>query len=306
MPEQLRLGLVGCGRLAERGYLPAIRRAKGVRLGAVADPVQSRCLALAAEAPRYESAAEMLAAGGLGAVILATPAGAHVADARLAAAAGLPALVEKPPAPDAASARELAGLEPMPWVGFNRRFEPGLERLRASVPAGEEVELSLELHQHDGGWGSHVVTEDALAGLGSHLIDLARWLTGSEIVRVRALQLDQARALVELELDRGSARVSCGVGGFHRDRIEVNRPGGGRVARRVADGRGRRALIRLRRPRLNALVALLVGQLEELASACRGLPAPRLATAADGAAVMASIDAARRSSQSRGEWRAVD
>jgi hypothetical protein len=40
--EPLRLGLVGCGRLAERGYVRAVARAKGVEIVAVADPDRSR------------------------------------------------------------------------------------------------------------------------------------------------------------------------------------------------------------------------------------------------------------------------
>jgi predicted dehydrogenase len=83
---ELQVGLVGCGRLAERGYLPAIERAKGIRLVGIADPVSSRCRRLAAEVPTHDSAAALLAGGNLEALVLATPAAAHLADARLAAA----------------------------------------------------------------------------------------------------------------------------------------------------------------------------------------------------------------------------
>ncbi|MFL5945308.1 MAG: hypothetical protein ACJ74D_07910 [Gaiellaceae bacterium] len=40
--SELRLGLIGCGLIAERGYLPALRRARGVRLVAVADRIGAR------------------------------------------------------------------------------------------------------------------------------------------------------------------------------------------------------------------------------------------------------------------------
>src|SRR5689334_11487802 len=122
----MRLGLIGCGRLAERGYIPALRRARGIRLSAVADPVPGRCADVAPGVPAFAGAAEVLEAGAADALVLATPAHALLGDARLAAAAGVPTLVEKPPAPTVRDTEELAALEPMPFVGFNRRFEPAL------------------------------------------------------------------------------------------------------------------------------------------------------------------------------------
>ena len=61
--EEVRLGLIGCGLIAERGYGPALERADGVRLAAVADPVRARCAQVAPGVPAFGSAAEMLEAG---------------------------------------------------------------------------------------------------------------------------------------------------------------------------------------------------------------------------------------------------
>ena len=55
----------------------------------------------------------------------------HTADAAVAAAAGVHALLEKPPAPSAGERRSPSlQLDPAPWVGFNRRFDPGARRVR--------------------------------------------------------------------------------------------------------------------------------------------------------------------------------
>ena len=71
-PRPLRLGLVGCGRLAEAGYVPAIAATDGVELVAVADPRSDRRDLLASlaavhrggtSAATFASAAELLAAG---------------------------------------------------------------------------------------------------------------------------------------------------------------------------------------------------------------------------------------------------
>jgi len=122
----VRLGLIGCGLVAERGYIPALRRAHGVQLVAVADPVAARCAEVAPGVAAFASAGDMLEAGVADALVLATPAHAHVDDAVTAATAGVPVLVEKPPAPTASDAERLVALDPQPFVGLNRRFEPPL------------------------------------------------------------------------------------------------------------------------------------------------------------------------------------
>ena len=64
MTEPVRLGLIGCGRIAERGYLPALRRARGVVLTAVADSVHGRAETLAPDQPAFTDV-DALAASGL-------------------------------------------------------------------------------------------------------------------------------------------------------------------------------------------------------------------------------------------------
>ena len=150
----LRVGLVGCGRLAERGYVPALKLAQGITLAALADPVLSRCDTVAPGVPAYTSAAALLAAAEVDAVVLATPAAAHVADATLAAEAGVPALVEKPPASDLAEAQALARLDPAPRIGFNRRFEPWLHALRERLRRDSALEIALEMQYAADSWRS--------------------------------------------------------------------------------------------------------------------------------------------------------
>lgn len=302
MTSDLRLGLVGCGRLAELGHIPAMRKASGLTLAAVADPELSRCRRLAPDVPAFDSAAALLAAGGVDALVLATPAAAHVRDATAAVDAGVPVLVEKPPAPGADEAAVLVRLDPSPWIGLNRRFEPGIRRLRERIGAGAARELDLALHQ-PGRWASHAVADDVLLATGTHLIDLARWLSGAGIERVRATELSEDVASLELELDGARARISCARGRPHRDRVEVRGRDGATLGRYVGEVIWRRGLRRLARlGTASGLVHLLVLELEEFAGAVRGKPAPTLATAADGVAMMAAVDAAHRSAISAGAW----
>jgi predicted dehydrogenase len=297
---------VGCGRLAERGYVPAARAAHGVELAAVADIDPARCERAAPGVPAYEGARALIADARVEAVVLATPAFAHLADARLAAAAGLPALVEKPPATDAREAAALARLDPRPWIGFNRRFERSLGRMHAALPAGGPFDLTLQMSYRRRSWSSHVTSDDALLDLGPHLVDLARWLTGARVERVRAEKIEPVRAVFELDLRDGRARASCAIDRPYRERVEARGPDGRLLARDSRGGLVRGVLAHLPgRGGDHPLVASLTAQLEAFARAIRGEPAGSLATAEEGAAAMAAIEGARDSAAAGGGWEPV-
>lgn len=290
----LRLGLVGCGRLAELGYLPAAGRTSAVELVAVADPDparRSRLASLGGDARRgrlaaFASARELL--GEVDAVVLASPAPAHLDDAVAAAEAGVAVLVEKPPAPDAAGAAALAALQPAPWVGFNRRFDTQVQAVRDAVPATGDLSLTLRLHYRRASWGAAAVDDPVLLDLGPHVVDLARWLTGSEVVRVAHADLSHDRASIQLELERGTAWLDLAADRLHRELIEVR---GTTVARHEVGGPVAAVTGRLL-PGPHPLVASLAAQLDAFARAVRGEPAPDLGTAADGVAVMTVLDGA--------------
>lgn len=294
------IGLVGCGRLAQVGYLPALRAAEGLRLVAVADPAPPRRAEVAGQrVPAFATAAELLEATAVDGLVLATPASAHLADARRAAAVGVTALVEKPPAPDAADAAALAALTPAPRVGFNRRFDPRTARVRDAA-AGAGLEVRLELRYRRRSWRAHTVADDALLDLGPHLIDLARWTTGQEVTAVEGAVLLPERAAFGLTLTDGRAAVRCATDRPHRERVEVRGPDG-RVLARAGRGGLVAGLWERLRPRPRPLVASLTRQLEAFAAVLDGAPAPDLGTAADGAAVMAVVDAVRASARGDGD-----
>ena len=295
----LRLGLVGCGRLAEFGYLPAFRQAKGIKLVGVADINPSRCQAIAPGVPAYENIHTLIDAGGIDALVISTPTRFHLSDARSAANAGLPALLEKPPGLNLEEATKLCGLRSCPWIGFNRRFDPDIARLKYESP--RDGNMQLELHYRRTSWKPFDMQDDALLDLAPHLIDLARWLTGSEILSARAVSLNECRVNLDLKLELGHAAISCSNDTHYRERI-VLRDSQGRV--RGAYKRGglvAGVAARLQPKRESPLVQPIVGQLEAFALAVRGmLDRSPLATSADGLAVMVVIDAVRRSAAQNG------
>jgi predicted dehydrogenase len=287
---ELRLGLVGCGRLAERGYVPAARLAQGVRLAAVADRVPERCAHAAPGIPSYTCAAELLDARAADLLVLATPARAHLLDARLAAAAGIPTLVEKPPAPTVGEAAELAALDPQPWVGFNRRFEPALRALRRAAQDLARVDLSFLLRVRRSSWRSVEVDDDVVLDLGPHAVDLAFWIAQAEPESVAA-HVDGQRVMFEIGFGaRGAARIECVGNRPYLERVEL-RSGNGPVARYERGGL-RQGFLALLRGSESPLVPSLAHQLESCARAVRGSTERDLATASDGLRVMRTLAAA--------------
>ena len=196
----------------------------------------------------------------------------------------------RPTAPGPAA---IAALDPPPWVAFNRRFDPGAAAVRRAIPAEAPVTVELEIHYRRASWGAVSVADDALGDLGPHLVDWARWLLDAEVVEVRAASLAHERAALTLDLGRGrTARLRAATDAPHRERVEVRDPSGALIARHRRGGLVDGVLGRLR-PGPHPLAASLAAQLDAFAAAVAGRPAPDLGTAADGAACMAVIDAAR-------------
>jgi predicted dehydrogenase len=295
----LEIGIVGCGRLAEVGYLPALAHVRGARVVAVADPDATRRARIARLAGpgvrEHADLSSLLADRRPDALVVATPVEHHLADATAASDAGVPALLEKPPAPDAATAAALASLANPPWLGFNRRFDPHAARARAALRAHHgDVELELELRYRRRSWSAVHVADDALLDLGPHLVDWARWITGDDLDRVRGLEIGPERAVVLARSARGPVRMTARTDHTYRERIEA-RDRDGRVVVRQRRGDTFDNL-RSRLPgAAHPLVATLAAELHELVGAVRGVTPVRLATAADGLAVMQVIDAARAS-----------
>jgi len=291
----MRLGIAGCGRIAERGYVPAALAAEGIAIAGFADPDPGRlesCRALwergGGETIAVASVRELLATP-LDLLVVAVPAAQHLAVAAEVAAAGVPSLVEKPPALDLAEAEKLAALDPPPFLAFNRRFLQGAE-LRDEIPGEGWLELDLELRFRRDAWGAHESRDEALLDAGIHLIDLACHLSDSAPIAVRKAQVGPERAGFELELGRARARIECATDRSHHETVAVRDRAGQPIARSAWGGIGSR-LNRVLGKR-DPLALSLQRQLEAVRDRN-----PALATAADGVAAMAVVEAARRSAE---------
>jgi len=148
--------------------------------------------------------------------------------------------------------------------------------------------------------------DDALLDLAPHLVDLARWLTRSDALRVRACTLTRQRADFEIEFISCGATIGCASHRVFAERVEARDARRRVVARYRRGGLPRAILDRLHAPAEPPLVTTLARQLEAFGRAVRGADGAPLATATDGLAVMRVVDAVRRSAAAGGIWCAVE
>ncbi|MET1072127.1 MAG: Gfo/Idh/MocA family oxidoreductase, partial [Umezawaea sp.] len=113
MTGNVRVALIGCGRIAQVAHLPALEKAEGIDLVAVSDPSGDVARAVArryAVPSAHTDQGEVFADPSIDAVIVAAPDRFHHAIASEALAAGKHVLVEKPLASTVEEAEALADL----------------------------------------------------------------------------------------------------------------------------------------------------------------------------------------------------
>ncbi|MBV2366056.1 Gfo/Idh/MocA family protein [Streptomonospora nanhaiensis] len=223
----LRVGLIGLGAIS-RFYVRALCERPSLRLAAVCDPSPEALAPFAATVPCHRDHRDLLAAGGLDAVVVAVPNHLHAAVAGDAVAAGLPVCVEKPLAtalPDAealAAAAERRGV--VLRTAFHRRHNAAVRalagRLAGRAPVtGLTVRYLERIEDHIGGDAWYLdplrCGGGCVADNGPNAFDLVRLLLGEvEVVgaeverdpagldrraRVRLASADGAAATVELD-----------------------------------------------------------------------------------------------------------
>jgi predicted dehydrogenase len=149
--EKLRIGVLGCGPIAQFAHFDAIRKARNAELYAICDRAPDLLERMAlVHLPKvtYNDFGAMLADPKLDAVIIATADQFHVALCQQAIAAGKPVLVEKPmgvSVEECLTLREqVRAAGTVFQVGYNKRFDPGIAFARKFMreEMGERLSLS--------------------------------------------------------------------------------------------------------------------------------------------------------------------
>jgi len=129
----LRIGVLGCGPIAQIAHFDSIRRARNADLYAIcdrADDLRERMAAIHEPHVAYSDYDAMLADPQVEAVIVAVADQFHVALCEKALAAGKHVLVEKPMGVSVEECEQLRAVVAQSGrvlqVGYNKRFDPGL------------------------------------------------------------------------------------------------------------------------------------------------------------------------------------
>jgi predicted dehydrogenase len=227
-----RLGFLGVGWIG-RSRMEALAETGLAEVAAVADvdaALRDAALGVAPGATAAASLDELLALE-LDGVVIATPSALHADQAVAALERGLAVFCQKPLGRDARETRRVVdaarAADRLLAVDLSYRHVEAVRAARAALPAiGRVYAADLVFHNAygpDKPW----FTQRALSGggcvidLGTHLLDLALWLTGSASAAVRsAALLREGRplagddvedyAVAHLTLDGGvEARLAC-------------------------------------------------------------------------------------------------
>jgi predicted dehydrogenase len=205
IPVEIRVGIVGTSWWTDAMYLPALADHPAASVVALCGRTESTARELADRwgiGAVFTDWREMLASGSVDAVIVATPNDTHYEITMAALALGIAVLCDKPIATNAADALAMAdaanraGVTTM--VPFTYRYMPNHQLVKRLVEGGEigtPRHLNLRYYTGYAREGSYAWRFDqeragsgVIGDLGSHWIDLARWLLG-EVVAVSATAL---------------------------------------------------------------------------------------------------------------------
>jgi myo-inositol 2-dehydrogenase / D-chiro-inositol 1-dehydrogenase len=193
---RVRIGVVGVGRIGRMHAELLARRVPGAEVAVVADADVKTANGVASElgVPVAAEVEELLAAPDVDAVAICSSTETHADLIVAAAQAGKATFCEKPISLDLAQVdRALAAVDAAGialQVGFNRRFDPAHQSVRDAVAAGKVGDPHIvRISSRDPAPPS----PDYVRGSGGifldmtiHDFDMARYLTGSEVVEVYA------------------------------------------------------------------------------------------------------------------------
>ena len=236
----LRIGVIGCGRIARAIHLPALARIPDARVAALAEPDDASRAAAAALAPgaaTFKDHGELLAAGGLDAAVICVPPHLHAPCAIAGFEAGLHVYVEKPLAPSLADVARVVDAwrraRTIGMMGFNFRFHPQIERIKQRIgngdigsPLGVRSVFTILPHELPEWKRTRATGGGVMLDLASHHVDLVQHLLADPVVRVfatlRSLRGEGDHAAVQLELASGAmAQIFASLGSVDENRMEI-------------------------------------------------------------------------------------
>jgi len=243
------LGFIGAGNYASRMLIPAFKAAGAqfhtiVTSGGINGVIHGEKAGFAEASTDVEA---MLASSVINTVAIVTRHDTHARFVSQALRSGKHVFVEKPLAIDRAGLDEVriayeeaqqAGHRPQLMVGFNRRFSPQVQKMKALLNAVKAPKSFIMTMNAGAIPANHWTQNDAVGGgriIGEacHFVDLMRFLAGSPVISVQARRMGDApgeaiaedKASITLGFEDGSfgtiMYLSNGAASFPKERVEV-------------------------------------------------------------------------------------
>ncbi len=223
--ENVRFGLVGCGRVAPR-HVQSLQEIEGAELVAVTDVIPARAERITTDVgcTLESNYAGLLKRTDIDIVTICTPSGLHAQMGMQAAKAGKHVLVEKPIALTLEDADALietcatAGVELS--VVLQNRYNPPMLDLRCAVDEGRLGKLRLgaatvrwyrpQEYYEDGWHGTYAMDGGVLLNQAIHHIDALQWFFG-EVESVFAYTATLAHQIETDDVGIGVIRFKNGA-----------------------------------------------------------------------------------------------
>ncbi len=226
--QELTVGLIGCGGIMS-WHIGNLSKVRGVTIGALADPAASSIERVKtghpelAQASVYSDHRKMLDSCRLDAVVIASRHCDHYPQIVDSLSAGCHVLVEKPFVESISHARNVIALAKKKgkvlMISYQRHFDPKFRHMRKIVQEGrigkvQTIASSLGQFWLEGTRGSwrqdpKLACGGQLNDSGSHVVDIALWITGLKPVEVQShlnncgVKVD-INSAVTVKLDNGA------------------------------------------------------------------------------------------------------
>ncbi len=202
---KVQMGVIGAGGIAYRRTIPAMIKAKNIRLAAVMDVYNIEKIAKEFEVPKsYHRVKDLLDDPEIEAVYIATPVYLHLKHITLAAEKGKHILCEKPLAKNLKETKEAVNICRKNRVflqeGYMMKFHGAHKKIREFIKKGSigkvvymRAQLSCWYPPIQGAWRQEPRKGGggALIDMATHLYDLLEFLSGTRIKRVVAMTGNQ-------------------------------------------------------------------------------------------------------------------
>jgi myo-inositol 2-dehydrogenase/D-chiro-inositol 1-dehydrogenase/scyllo-inositol 2-dehydrogenase (NAD+) len=200
---RIRLGLIGCGSIAQESHLPAIRKIPEIDLVAVADSDESKAQQVGREykvAGVYKDYRQLLESGQVDAVDICTPTKYHAEMVIAAANLGKHVLCEKPIALHLEEADQMIQAcsknNVKLMIAHSRRFISRYSIVKKNIKErriGKPVWATQISRRHTIDPNRYTwyfdpkMTYGPIAEVGTHEADLLRWFFEDEVVEVQGI-----------------------------------------------------------------------------------------------------------------------